>query len=188
MFSYFVTISVKRRQCLIRIGYFAADWLTSGAYYPTPITPPEMLSFDWLRGQSKATKSVNFIPRWSHWLDLKFTNINFRLFVLASKQSLMITREISALWVTFSVNRTIWSLSGNTEVRKGLSRFVLCVPPVIHRAIFVVSECSIQSEYLNNKQFDGRKLKTDSWVSDNVLRAVQTERLSWQNNRLKPEV
>ena len=55
----------------------------------------------------------------------------------------------------------IWSLSGNTEVRKGVSRFVLCVPPV-HRAILVVSKCSIQSEYLNNKQFDGRKLKTDS--------------------------
>ena len=52
-------------------------------------------------------------------------------------------------------------LSGNTEVRKGVSRFVLCVPPV-HRAILVVSKCSIQSEYLNNKQFDGRKLKTDS--------------------------
>ena len=44
----------------------------------------------------------------------------------------------------------------------GLSRFLLCVPTLIHRAIFVVSEYPIQSEYVNNKQFDGRKLKTDS--------------------------
>ena len=59
-------------------------------------------------------------------------------------------------------------------MRKGVSRFVLCVPPV-YRAIFVVSKCSIQSEYLNNKQFDGSKLKTDSWVSDNALRALQAK-------------
>ena len=47
-------------------------------------------------------------------------------------------------------------------MRKGLSRFVLCVPPLIHRAVFVVSEYSIKSEYVNNKQFHGRKLKTGS--------------------------
>ena len=173
----------------MRIGYVASHWLTSGAYYPTPKTPPAMLSFDWLRG-IQDHKKCKFYSKMESPTRLEIHQHQLlALRVGHQTRSHNHWRNFSwALWVTLSVNRTIWSLSGNTEVRYGLSRFVLCVPPVIHRVIFVVSECSIQSEYLNNKQFDGRKLKTDSWVCDNALTAGHYTQNAWRNNRLKREV
>ena len=67
----------------------ASDWLIHT--YTPPRTPPEMLSFDCLKGiQDYKKKNWNVIPRFGVKLifDSKTTNINSRLFVLAGKQSL----------------------------------------------------------------------------------------------------
>ena len=115
------------------------DW--PGAYYPTPITPPGKLSFNWLRGIQ----------------DYKTNKASRKKFG------------------PFFVNRTPWSsVSRNTQVREGLSRFVLCVPHSYCNICCFdeLQECSIQSEYVNNKQFDGRKWRRILELGDNTLRAL----------------